>query len=147
MTAAQPGDDILGAPYTRLTFALPDDDEGPVTATLVTRPADPGTTPRGNVLHVHGFADYFFQTVHAEWWTARGWDFHALDLRKYGRSLLPTRPPTTLPISPSTSRSSTGPGPGSVQTAGPSSSPPTRPAASPCRCGSAPVGTGRQPWC
>jgi alpha-beta hydrolase superfamily lysophospholipase len=39
------------------------------------------------VLHVHGFADYFFQTVAADYWVARGYDFYALDLRKYGRSL------------------------------------------------------------
>jgi alpha-beta hydrolase superfamily lysophospholipase len=39
------------------------------------------------VLHVHGFADYFFQTGFAEFWTSRGYDFYALDLRKYGRSL------------------------------------------------------------
>jgi alpha-beta hydrolase superfamily lysophospholipase len=41
------------------------------------------------VLHVHGFADYFFQTEYAEWWNARGYDFYAVDLRKYGRSLRP----------------------------------------------------------
>ena len=44
--------------------------------------------PNGRaVLHVHGFADYFFHTEFAEWWTARGYTFYALDLRKYGRSL------------------------------------------------------------
>ena len=39
------------------------------------------------MLHVHGFADYFFHTEYAEWWADRGYDFYALDLRKYGRSL------------------------------------------------------------
>jgi alpha-beta hydrolase superfamily lysophospholipase len=39
------------------------------------------------VLHVHGFADYFFQTGYADWWIERGYDFYAIDLRKYGRSL------------------------------------------------------------
>lgn len=85
--------DLLGELYTSRTFDLPDDDEGRVVATLVSRRADPGTTPRGHVLHVHGFADYFFQTDHADWWAARGWEFHALDLRKYGRSLLPHQTP------------------------------------------------------
>ncbi len=80
--------DHLGAPYSCTTLALADDEEGPVVASLVHRPSDRGPA-RGAVLHVHGFADYFFQTEYAEWWTARGWDFHALDLRKYGRSLLP----------------------------------------------------------
>ena len=42
---------------------------------------------------MHGFADYFFQTAYAEWWTERGYDFYALDLRKYGRSLLPHQTP------------------------------------------------------
>ena len=77
--------DVLGAPYTAETIALPADDEGEVVATLVHRPAEAPTAQA--VLHVHGFADYFFQTEYAEWWTARGYDFYALDLRKYGRSL------------------------------------------------------------
>ncbi|MDP3891286.1 alpha/beta hydrolase, partial [Nocardioides sp.] len=42
---------------------------------------------------VHGFADYFFHTEYAEWWNARGYDFYALDLRKYGRSLRPHQTP------------------------------------------------------
>jgi alpha-beta hydrolase superfamily lysophospholipase len=78
--------DILGAPYTVERITLPDDDEGPVWATLVHRPADDETV-LGAVFHVHGFADYFFHTAYAEWWTARGYDFYAIDLRKYGRSL------------------------------------------------------------
>ena len=36
---------------------------------------------------MHGFADYFFQTPAADFWVERGYDFYALDLRKYGRSL------------------------------------------------------------
>ncbi len=87
--------DILGAPYTAETLELPDDDEGRVVATLVRRPAERRTsrpTDRA-VLHVHGFADYFFQTAYAEWWTARGYDFYALDMRKYGRSILPHQTP------------------------------------------------------
>jgi alpha-beta hydrolase superfamily lysophospholipase len=83
--------DVLGSPYTAETIELPDDDEGPVVATLVRRPA--GRRTNRAVLHVHGFADYFFQTAYAEWWCARGYDFYALDLRKYGRSLLPHQTP------------------------------------------------------
>lgn len=77
--------DVLGPPYTSITLALTPDAEGEVYATLVRRPAD--GTAQGAVLHVHGFADYFFHTEYAEWWTARGYDFYALDLRKYGRSI------------------------------------------------------------
>jgi alpha-beta hydrolase superfamily lysophospholipase len=83
--------DILGPPYTAETLDLPDDDEGQVVATLVHRPAGEATDRA--VLHVHGFADYFFQTAYAEWWTERGYDFYALDLRKYGRSILPHQTP------------------------------------------------------
>jgi alpha-beta hydrolase superfamily lysophospholipase len=83
--------DVLGAPYTVETIELPDDEEGAVVATLVRRPA--GEPTRRAVLHVHGFADYFFQVAYAEWWNARGYDFYAVDLRKYGRSLLPHQTP------------------------------------------------------
>src|SRR4051812_9534748 len=94
MAASDPDDgvpDILGPPYTRQTLELPADDEGQVVATLVRRPGGRRTTRA--VLHVHGFADYFFQTEYAEWWTERGYDFYALDLRKYGRSLRPHQTP------------------------------------------------------
>ena len=67
------------------------DDEGEVVATLVHRPAEPAT--RKAVLHVHGFADYFFQTGMADFWVEHGYDFYALDLRKYGRSLRPHQTP------------------------------------------------------
>ena len=83
--------DVLGAPYTRETLSLPDDDEGPVVATLVRRPAEGAS--RGAVLHVHGFCDYFFGVNQAEFWSTRGYDFYAIDLRKYGRSLLPHQTP------------------------------------------------------
>lgn len=83
--------DVLGEPYTVETLELAPDGEGPVVASLVHRPAD--GTPRGAVLHVHGYADYFFHTEFAEWWTVRGYDFYALDLRKYGRSLLEHQTP------------------------------------------------------
>ena len=36
---------------------------------------------------MHGFADYFFQTPVADFWVDRGYDFYALDFRKYGLSL------------------------------------------------------------
>jgi alpha-beta hydrolase superfamily lysophospholipase len=80
--------DVLGEPYVAETIELDADDEGAVVATLVSRPAAPSTGPGHRaVLHVHGFADYFFQTGAADYWTGRGFDFYALDLRKYGRSL------------------------------------------------------------
>ncbi len=83
--------DVLGPPYEREIIDLGRDDEGPVVATLVRRRAE---RPTGRaVLYVHGFVDYFFQTHVADFFAARGWDFYALDLRKYGRSLLPHQTP------------------------------------------------------
>jgi alpha-beta hydrolase superfamily lysophospholipase len=79
--------DILGAPYTAELLEMPDDEEGPVTATLVRRQSQRPT--RCAVLHVHGFSDYFFQTGYADHLASLGYDFYALDLRKCGRSLLP----------------------------------------------------------
>jgi alpha-beta hydrolase superfamily lysophospholipase len=83
--------DLLGAPYERQTIDLGEDAEGPVTATLVRRLAERPTG--GAVLYVHGFVDYFFQTHLADFFIGRGLDFYALDLRKYGRSLLPHQTP------------------------------------------------------
>jgi alpha-beta hydrolase superfamily lysophospholipase len=83
--------DVLGEPYEATTIALPADDEGEVVATLVRRRADPPADRA--VLYVHGYVDYFFQTHLADHFAARGWDFYALDLRKYGRSLRPHQTP------------------------------------------------------
>ena len=92
--------DVLGEPFQQLTLPLGDDDEGPVVATLVRslahhpwwrlrRPA----LGEVDVLYVHGWSDYFFQRSLAKYWTDRGADFYALDLRKYGRSLRPGQTP------------------------------------------------------
>jgi alpha-beta hydrolase superfamily lysophospholipase len=71
--------------YEITVLPLPDDFEGEVVATLVSRKAG----SRRAVLYLHGFTDYFFQDHLAEHYVQRGIDFYALDLRKYGRSLLP----------------------------------------------------------
>ncbi len=84
---AEPVPDILGAGYESITIGLPDDAEGPSRATLVRRRADSRT--RRAVLYIHGFVDYFFQTELAEFHNSRGADFYAIDLHKYGRSILP----------------------------------------------------------
>ena len=81
--------DILGEPYEQLTLELGDDAEGPVVATLVRAGAPASDAPLADVdvLYVHGWSDYFFQTALADFWTDLGARFFALDLRKYGRSL------------------------------------------------------------
>ncbi len=82
---------MLGSPYEQQVLDLGHDAEGPVVATLVRRRAESPT--RRAVLYVHGFVDYFFQTHLADFYVQRGWDFYAVDLRKYGRSLLPHQTP------------------------------------------------------
>jgi alpha-beta hydrolase superfamily lysophospholipase len=83
--------DVLGLPYEQRRITLADDFEGEVVATLVRRRA-PEPTGRA-VLYLHGYVDYFFQTHLAEFFTDRGYDFYALDLRKHGRSLLAHQTP------------------------------------------------------
>jgi alpha-beta hydrolase superfamily lysophospholipase len=85
--------DRLGRPYTAETLRLAPDEEGEVVATLIKRPARGSKVTTKAVLHVHGFSDYFFHKEYAEWWTRKGYDFYALDLRKYGRSLLAHQSP------------------------------------------------------
>ncbi|WP_425955514.1 alpha/beta hydrolase [Xylanimonas sp. McL0601] len=84
--------------FERLTLPLAPDDEGEVVATLVrrARPADgtPAARDAGvDLLYVHGWIDYFFQAHLADFWEGLGVRFHALDLRKYGRSLRPHQTP------------------------------------------------------
>lgn len=94
-------EDVLGTPYERLELPLGTDSEGPVVATLVRRrhtPTDMLLHGRGplhgvDVLYVHGWSDYFFQVELAERLERLGARFHALDLRKYGRSLRPHQTP------------------------------------------------------
>jgi len=69
-----------------LAFPAPDEPEtDPLVGTLVRR----NSTPRHRraLLYVHGWSDYFFQTHLADAVDAMGFDFYALDLRRYGRSL------------------------------------------------------------
>ena len=77
--------------FEALELAFPDDYDGPVVATLVRLPG--GEAPRGPVLYVHGYNDYFFQRHMAERFAAEGYAFYALDLRKHGRSLRPGQHP------------------------------------------------------
>lgn len=79
--------DILGNDYEQRTLTLDDDYAGAVYATLVRKKAQQNTTKA--VLYIHGFIDYFFQSEMAEQFNLQGYDFYALDLRKYGRSFRP----------------------------------------------------------
>lgn len=79
--------DILGGDFLQTTLHLPADYEGDVTATLIKKMYSKET--KTAVLYIHGFNDYFFQAAMAEQYNQHGINFYALDLRKYGRSLLP----------------------------------------------------------
>lgn len=69
------------------TIELNDDYEGKVIATLIR--ADFNKNIRPTILYIHGFIDYFFHPHLAEFYNRNGYDFYALELRKYGHSILP----------------------------------------------------------
>ena len=81
------GEDVLGNGFQSMTIEHPDDYEGKVISVLVYRPAEKPT--KKAVLYVHGYIDYFFQTELADHFNEWGYNFYAVDLRKYGRALLP----------------------------------------------------------
>ena len=90
--------DVLGAPFEQRTLPLGEDDQGEVVATLTRLEPRWGNGLFGplrdvDVLYVHGWSDYFFQVELARFWAHHGARFHALDLRKYGRSLRPGQTP------------------------------------------------------
>ena len=78
--------DVLGDGFNKLTLSLADDYEGEVIATLIRRNSKTKTGKA--ILYIHGFNDYFFQEEMAKQFNNQGYNFYALDLRKYGRSYL-----------------------------------------------------------
>lgn len=79
--------DILGQGFEMLRQERAADYSGPVCSTIIRRRPQ---ERRGNcaVLYVHGFSDYFLQDEMARMFNDAGYDFYAVDLRKYGRSLM-----------------------------------------------------------
>ena len=78
--------DLMGKGFKQATIVQPSDYEGSVTCTIIRK-----TTPEKSakaVLYVHGFNDYFFQEEMADRYIKEGFNFYAVDLRKYGRSWL-----------------------------------------------------------
>jgi alpha-beta hydrolase superfamily lysophospholipase len=78
--------DILNNGFKQATIAQSPDYEGSVTCTVIRKLATEKTEKA--VLYVHGFNDYFFQEEMAERFIREGYNFYAVDLRKYGRSWL-----------------------------------------------------------
>lgn len=78
--------DLMGKGFKQATIVQPSDYEGSVTCTII-RKTTPDKSAKA-VLYVHGFNDYFFQEEMAERYIKEGFNFYAVDLRKYGRSWL-----------------------------------------------------------
>lgn len=78
--------DLIGKGFKQATIVQPSDYEGSVTCTII-RKTTPDKSAKA-VLYVHGFNDYFFQEEMAERYIKEGFNFYAVDLRKYGRSWL-----------------------------------------------------------
>lgn len=86
-TAQQWQTDTLGGHFQVRYFDQGTDYSGHVISSLVRLKTE---HPDGvAALYIHGFNDYFFQTEMAEKFVEHGYAFYAVDLRKYGRSLLP----------------------------------------------------------
>lgn len=89
-TAQQWHPDILGNGYEMRTVDQGTDYSGPVVSTIIRKLAgDTIATGRPAILYIHGFNDYFFNPELGEQAVAHGYDFYAVDLRKYGRSIRP----------------------------------------------------------
>lgn len=68
--------------------------DGPCRSTIVRK-----LNPRGSrkaFLYVHGFNDYFFQSEMGERFVDSGFNFYAVDLRRYGRSYEPWQYPFNI---------------------------------------------------
>lgn len=65
--------------------------DGPCRSTIVRRLCPGGS--RKAYLYIHGFNDYFFQSEMGERFVDSGFNFYAVDLRRYGRSLEPWQYP------------------------------------------------------
>ena len=65
--------------------------DGPCRSTIIRKLADKSS--KKAFLYVHGFNDYFFQSEMGERFVDSGYNFYAVDLRRYGRSRLPWQYP------------------------------------------------------
>lgn len=90
VSAAQGGwkPDILGDGYESRRVEQGSDYSGRVVSTIIRKLAPDTVQSRKAVLYVHGFNDYFFQAEMGDEFVDHGYDFYAVDLRKYGRSIL-----------------------------------------------------------
>jgi alpha-beta hydrolase superfamily lysophospholipase len=79
------GYEVCDLPLPGVEPAPGEPEDVELVATLVRRM--PANRSRHAALYVHGWNDYFFQTHLADHLADLGFDFYAVDLRRYGRSL------------------------------------------------------------
>ncbi len=84
----EPDTEALGEAFEVFTVRQPDDYSGPVECSVVRRVEPDSARCSRGVLYVHGYNDYFLQAELADSVAAWGMEFYAVDLRKYGRSLI-----------------------------------------------------------
>jgi alpha-beta hydrolase superfamily lysophospholipase len=87
-------EDVLKNGFEQTTILQPDDYEGKVTATLIRKRCEMQSAKA--ILCIHGFNDYFYQEIIADEFLKAGYHFYALDLRKYGRSILQNQRPNNV---------------------------------------------------
>ena len=68
--------------------------DGPCRSTIIRKICPKGS--KKAFLYVHGFNDYFFQKEMGERYVDSGYNFYAVDLRRYGRSRLPWQYPFNI---------------------------------------------------
>lgn len=81
--------DILGDGYEMRQVDQGEDYSGKVISTIIRKLAPDSLPTRRGVLYIHGFNDYFLNAQMGDEFVGHGYDFYAVDLRKYGRSILP----------------------------------------------------------
>lgn len=80
--------DILGGEYKMRYVDQGEDYDGKVRSTIITLPIHNCCDSTTGVLYVHGYNDYFLQKAMGERFADSCYRFFAVDLRRYGRSLL-----------------------------------------------------------
>lgn len=68
--------------------------DGPCRSTIIRKLNERGSSKA--FLYIHGFNDYFFQKEMGEIYVDSGYNFYAVDLRRYGRSRLPWQYPFNI---------------------------------------------------
>lgn len=91
--AQQWHEDILGKGFEARYIDLGKDYSGKVRCTVVRYEAPENQSFKRGVLYIHGYNDYYFQKEMAYKFNDNGYNFYAVDLRKYGRSILPNQKP------------------------------------------------------